>query len=462
MHETVKPATDDLSARESGLERGLTQRQLTMIGIGGAIGTGLFMGSGIAIGYAGPGVLISYIIAAAIALIVMFSLSEMAVLSPTAGSFGTYAEKYLNPWMGFLVRYSYWATMVILIGSEAVAVGHYMNYWIPGLPVWASALGFGGFILFVNTRAVGNFGSVEYWLSAIKVSAIIAFIIFGLAKVFGIGTTATGFSNYSVGGGPIPHGLGGIWMAAIIAVFSFSGIEMIAVAAGEAADPKKSVPRAMRSMMARLFLFYILALGIMLAIVPWTDVGAKAVDQSPFVKVFTSFGFTAAAGVMNFVVLSAALSAMNSSLYMSTRMMFSLARGDYAPASLGMLSKSGVPVRAALLSSVGVLIAAVTALFSPKAFEYLVGISLFGGIFTWMTILLTHMSFRRKASAELIASLEVRAPLSPVLQIIGLLLLAGILGAMALDASFWRAAVIAGMSWLVLVSVLYWLRYRAR
>lgn len=452
---------DAIVGRELGLRRSLTQRQLTMIGIGGAIGTGLFMGSGIAIGYAGPGVLVSYLIAAAIAVIVMFSLSEMAVMHPTAGSFGTYAEKYLNPCMGFLVRYTYWAAQVILIGSEAVAIGHYMNYWLPQLPIWTSALGSGAVILFVNTRSVANFGSVEYWLATIKVSAIIAFIMFGLANVLGIGAPATGFVNYTVDGGPFPHGISGIWMAVIIAVFSFSGIEMIAVSAGEAADPKRSVPRALQSMMLRLLVFYILALAIMLAVVPWTETGVSNVDQSPFVKVFASFGLGTAAGVMNFVVLSAALSAMNSSLYMSTRMMFSLARGGYAPAGLGRLSSRGVPVRATLVSGIGVLIAAGLALVSPKAFEYLVGISLFGGIFAWSTILVTHIQFRGRSDGDLRA-LEVRSPFSPWLQVAGLALMGGLLITMAASAEFWRMAVATGAVWLAGLSVIYFLRGRFR
>lgn len=444
--------------REAGLTRGLSQRQLTMIGIGGAIGTGLFMGSGIAIGYAGPGVLISYLIAALIALTVMFSLSEMAVAHPTSGSFGAYAEQYVSPLAGYVVRVSYWAQMVILIGSEAVAVAHYMAFWAPDLPVWFSTCAFGLAVLFVNTRAVNNFGTVEYWLSAIKVAAILAFILFGAAYIFGLGVPATGFGNYLVDGGPFPFGLAGVWMAVIIALFSFFGIEMIAVAAGEAEDPQTSVPRAMRTMLVRLVLFYILSIGIVVAIVPWTESGAKLVEQSPFVKVFAGFGIPAAAHLMNFVVLCAALSAMNSSLYMASRMMFSLSRAGHAPAALGLVNAKGVPVRATVLSSVGVFIAAAVAVGSPKAFQYLVGISLFGGLFTWIMILVTHLRFRAVAPDEARA---VRAPLFPYLQIASLLALAAILVTMAFDTEFWNIAIIVGVPWLVLVSLMFWLRRRA-
>lgn len=441
--------------REAGLSRSLTQRQLTMIGIGGAIGTGLFMGSGLAVGYAGPGVVLSYLIAALIALVVMFSLSEMTVAHPTAGSFGAYAETYLSPLAGFVIRYTYWAQMVILIGSEAVAIGHYMQFWAPGLPVWASAGLFGAAIVWINTRAVADFGSVEYWLSTIKVGAILAFIAFGAAHIFGLGVPATGFGNYFVAGGPLPFGLGGVWMGVLIALFSFFGIEMIAVASGEAQDPQTAVPRAMRTLLVRLVLFYVLAIGIVVAVVPWTGSAASAIDQSPFVRVFQSFGFAPAAHVMNFVVLSAALSAMNSSLFMASRMMFSLARGGHAPAGLGVVNRRGTPVVATLLSSVGVVIAAAVALFSPRAFQYLVGISLFGGLLTWMTVLATHLRFRAVTPT---ASLAVRAPLFPWLQVAGLAALAAVIVTMALDADIWRSSVIVGVAWLGVVVLAYVLR----
>jgi amino acid transporter, AAT family len=441
--------------RERGLRRSLSQRQLTMIGIGGAIGTGLFMGSGLAVGYAGPGVLLSYAIAALIALIVMYSLSEMAVADPVVGSFGSYAEIYISPLAGFTVRSTYWATMVILIGSEAIAIGHYMEYWAPHLPVWVSTGLAGMAILCINTRAVDNFGTAEYWLSAIKVTAILVFIVFGLARIFGIFVPATGFGNYVVDGGPLPFGFRGVWMGVIVALFSFLGIEMIAVAGGEAENPQASVPQAMRSMLVRLLLFYILAIGIIVAIVPWKQSGGDLVQQGPFVKLFTTFGLPAAASIMNVVVLTAALSAMNSALYMASRMVFSLARSGEAPASLGVLNARGVPARATLVSSIGTLLAAVVALISPNAFQYLVGIALFGGIYTWIMVLVTHIKYRRAVG---IPSGALHAPFFPYLQIAGLLLLAGVLVAMAMDASVWRFSVIGGLPWIVAMTILYGIR----
>jgi AAT family amino acid transporter len=302
---------DELIARERGLKRSLTRRQLSMIGLGGALGTGLFTGSSIAISYAGPGVLLSYVVAACIALAVTYSLSEMAVAHPTAGSFGVYADLYLSPWIGYLVRYTYWAGAAIAIGGQAIAVGQYITFWTPTLPVWVSALLAGWAVFFVNTRSVSSFGTTEYWLSTLKVTAVIVFALFGVTAIFGIGRPAIGFGNYTIAGGPLPHGLGGVWTGVIAAVFSFIGVELIAVTAGEAQSPLVSVPRAMKSMLVRLALFYFLTLSVMLAVTPWNQAGARIVTQSPFVKVFADFGLPAAAAVMNLVIISAALSAMN-------------------------------------------------------------------------------------------------------------------------------------------------------
>jgi L-asparagine transporter-like permease len=263
---------NDLGLRERGLVRALTTGQLTMIGLGGAIGTGLFMGSGIAIAYAGPAVVISYGIAALLALAVMYSLSEMALAHPNAGSFGVYADVYLNPWAGFVVRATYAAAQIFAMGGEAVAIGHYLNFWWPDLPVAAGAFGACAMVIWLNARKVADLGLVEFVLSSVKVIAIVLFIIFGLANIFGLGAAPIGFDNYFVQGGPVPHGLWGIWMAVLMAIFSFIGIEMIAVAAGESVDPARAVPAAMRTMLWRLVIFYGLGLAIMVAVVPWGSV----------------------------------------------------------------------------------------------------------------------------------------------------------------------------------------------
>jgi L-asparagine transporter-like permease len=452
---------DHIIKQEEGLKRALTDRQLTMIAIGGAIGTGLFMGSGIAISYAGPGVLISYIITACIAVIMMFSLSEMAVVHPTAGSFGTYAEMYVNSWVGYVVRYTYWAAQVIAIGSEAVAVGIYMQYWFTAIPVWIWALGFGAIIIYVNSRSVGNFGTIEYWFAMIKVVAIVLFIIFGISIVLGIGhSNAIGFNHYTDNHGFFPNGLKGVWMGVLMAIFSFYGVEIIAVTAGESKNPQKAVPKAMRTMIIRLFLFYILSLAIILAIIPWANAGAHVVAQSPFVKVFESSGIRYAAGIMNFVVLTAALSSMNTNLYLTSRMLFSLSRGNYAPKSLGNLSKNGTPINALLASSGGVLIASLVSYFSPMAFNYLFGVALFGGILVWIIILVSHLNFRKSVHLYHPGPLPIKAPLFPVLQWIGIILLSAILITMAFSPDF-RVAWIVGVPFILIISLSFFLRRRS-
>src|SRR5580765_6580266 len=443
-----------ISERESGLQRGLSKTQIVMIGLGGAIGTGLFMGSGLAIGYAGPAVILSYALAGFVALVMVFSLSEMAVVHPTAGSFGTYAETYLNPWAGFVVRYTYWIAQVIAIGGEAVAAGLYMTFWFPTVPVWMWSLGFCAILLYFNSRAVNNFGTVESWFALIKVTAIVLFIILGAASIFGLGLPAVGFHNLTgLPGGFLPKGLSGLWMAVIVGIFSFNGIEVIAVTSGEAKNPQAAIPAALRTMVFRLFLFYILSITIIVTTIPWTATGVTVVAQSPFVSVFQHSGIAHAAGIMNFVVISAALSSMNTNIYLCSRMLFSLSRGNYAPRRLGTLSRKGVPLAAILLSGAGILIAAGVSIFTPNAYSYLLGVALFAAILVWMFILASHLSFRRHHDPS---KLPVRMPLFPWMQYAGLLLLAAILVTMGLDTNLY-VSWLYGVPWLILISAAYFI-----
>ncbi len=424
-----------------------------MIGLGGAIGTGLFMGSGLAIGYAGPAVIGSFALAGFVALVMVFSLSEMAVVHPTAGSFGTYAETYLNPWAGFVVRYTYWISQVIAIGGEAVAAGVYMTFWFPEVPVWIWSIGFSLVLLYFNSRSVQNFGTVEFWFALIKVVAIVLFIVLGAAAILGVGRPAVGFHNLTgLPGGFLPHGPGGLWMAVIVGIFSFNGIEVIAVTSGEAQNPRVAIPAALRTMVFRLFSFYVLALTIIVTTVPWTTTGVEVVAQSPFVTVFAHSGIRHAAGIMNFVVISAALSSMNTNVYLCSRMLFSLSRGRYAPRFLGRLSRNGTPVAAIVTSGACILLAAGISKLTPYAYNYLLGVALFAAILVWMMILACHLSFRRHHEP---GSLPVRMPLFPWMQYAGLLLLAAILVTMGLDKKFYRMSWVMGVPWVVLISAAY-------
>ena len=450
--------TVSIGERERGLHRALTKAQIVMIGLGGAIGTGLFMGSGIAIGNAGPAVILSYALAGFVALVMVFSLSEMAVVHPTAGSFGTYAEMYLNPWAGFVVRYTYWISQVIAIGGEAVAAGLYMTFWFPDVPVWMWSIGFSLVLLYFNSRSVNNFGTVEFWFALIKVAAIVLFIILGAASIAGIGRPATGFHNLTgLPGGFFPHGLKGVWMAVIVGIFSFNGIEVIAVTSGEAQNPRVAIPAALRTMVFRLFLFYILALTIIVTTIPWTATGVEVVTQSPFVRVFQHSGIAHAAGIMNFVVISAALSSMNTNVYLCSRMLFSLARGGYAPGFLGGLSRNGTPVAAILTSGACILVAAAVSKLTPYAYNYLLGVALFAAILVWMIILASHLSFRRHHDP---GTLPVRMPLFPWMQCAGLTALAAILITMGIDPNY-RISWKVGIPWVILISLAYFV-WRAK
>jgi amino acid transporter, AAT family len=448
-------STDDPSEREKGLRRGLGKAQVVMIGLGGAIGTGLFMGSGLAVGYAGPAVIVSYALAGFVALVMVFSLSEMAVVHPTAGSFGTYAETYLNPWAGFVVRYTYWVAQAIAVGGEAVAAGLYMQYWFPHVPVWTWALGFCLVLLYFNSRSVANFGTLESWLALIKVVAIVLFIALGLAFVVGLGHPAVGLRNLTgLPGGFLPKGVAGLWMAVTVGIFSFNGIEVIAVTSGETRNPEVAIPAALRTMLLRLFLFYVLSVALIVTLVPWTDTGVTVVAQSPFVTVFQHSGVRDAAGIMNFVVISAALSSMNTDVYLCSRMLFSLSRGGHAPRRLGTLSGRGSPVAAILASGVFVLIAAGASVFTPDAYADLFGVALFAAILVWIFILASHLSFRRRHAA---AALPVRMPLFPWLQYAGLAMLVGVLVTMGLDPVL-HVSWLYGVPWVALISVAYFVR----
>lgn len=413
-----------------------------MIAIGGAIGTGLFLGSSFAIGFAGPSVLLSYSIGAVIALLLMGCLAEMTVAHPTAGSFGTWAEFYLGPLAGFLVRYAYWSCIVFAVGTEVTAIALYMGYWFPGVPGWLWIFGFSAALICINAANVKTFGAIEYCFSALKLAAIAVFILLGSWLVLRIG-----FGNYQVPGGFFPHGVRGMWIAVIVSIFSYLSIEMIAVAAGEADDPRHAVTSAFRSAVARLVIFYLLTLALILAIVPWTAAGRS---ESPFVTVMRSTGIPYAAGIVNFVILVAALSAMNSQLYITTRMMFSLARAGHAPRRFGRLSARGTPVSALWLSSLGIALAtAVNALWPATSFTIMMAISMFGAMFTWMMIFVTHLAFRRSHAGE---KLAFRLWGYPYTSIVGALLMAAILVTTAFTVEF-RMTLVYGLPMLALLTL---------
>ena len=412
MSQNIKPAGQHL-------QHSLTTAQLTMIAVGGAIGTGLFLGSAFAIKLAGPAVLASYAIGAVIALLLMGSLAEMAAARPATGSFGLYAELYLSPCAGFLVRYCYWSAITLACGAEISAVAVYMRFWMPTTPAWIWIVGFSTLLIAINALQVGAYGSVEYGFSMLKVVAICGFILLGAFIV--LRTPHASALNLTAHGGILPMGVKGMWQAVVVALFSYFGLETIAVAAAEAQDPRVAVIRAFRGTIARLVIFYLGTITITLSLAPWN---AASSDASPFVRVMRATAIPYAAGILNLVVLVAALSAMNSLLYVTSRMMYSMARSGLAPARLGKLSHAGVPVAALFASSAGACVALLVQAFAPSgAFARMMAISTFGVMFTWMMIFLTHLRFRQKHTG----SLPFRVMLYPLTPLLGAALMLALL-----------------------------------
>jgi len=467
FHEPPKslaPGARDLlgNAAETGeLRRRLTQRQLSMLAIGGAIGVGLFLGSSVTIRLAGPGVIVSYLLGAAIALIIAYALVEMAVVHPVAGSFGVYAQTYLSPWAGFTVRATYGLVQIIAIGAEVTAVAIYFAFWFPSIPQWIWVVGVSIGLVALNALQVSRFGEFEYWFAFIKVLTILVFIVVGLGLILGLGPRpAVGLSNLTAHGGFLPYGWRGVWLALTLALTSYMGVEIIAVTAGEAERPEESIPRAMRTIVFRLILFYVLAITVMLAMTPWNHAGT-GITGSPFVSAFSAVGIPYGASIMNLVVITAALSSANTNLYLSTRMLFSLSRGQYAPAWLSRLSSNGVPHRALAISAGGMVAAILLAIFAPKgAFLLLYGTAVAGMFFVWIVILLTHLRFRQSISRQTQKNLPLKLRAHPLPTLASIAAVAAI----ALS-TFWvdglRYTLVTFAPFLLVMSVVYG-KYRNR
>jgi len=444
-----------------GLHRRLSQRQLTMMAIGGAIGVGLFLGSSVTIRLAGPAVILSYLLGAGIALIMSYVLTEMAVVHPVAGAFGVYAEKYLNPWAGFSVRATYGVAQIIAIGAEVTAAGIYISYWYPNVPQWIWLVLVSAALVALNSMQVNRLGEFEYWFAMIKVAAIVTFILVGLSLIFGVGGRhAIGLANLTQHGGFLPNGWKGVWLSLTITVTSYMGVEIIAVTAGEAERPEVTIPRAMRNIVYRLIGFYILAIAIMVTMVPWNQASGSSLSGSPFVTAFAAARIPFAAAIMNFVVLTAALSSVNTNLYLATRMLFSLGREGYAPEWMGKVSSNGVPHRALLASTAGIIAAILLAIFAPKnAFLMLYGTAVAGMLFVWLVILNTHLRFRKAITRERLLSLPMRLRAHPFFTMVGILLLLAIsVTTFFVDGLQW--SVPAFSVFLGIISVLYLSRRR--
>ncbi|MBC9784080.1 amino acid permease [Heliobacterium chlorum] len=432
------------------MQRGLKNRHIQMIALGGAIGTGLFYGSAATIKMAGPAITLSYIIGGIIIFWIMRHLGEMSVYEPVSGSFSHFAYKYWGDFAGFLSGWNYWFNYIIVSMAELTAVGIYVNYWWPDIPTWVSALVFLVVITLANLINVKMYGEFEFWFAIIKVVAIIGMILLGILLIFfGLGGEATGFSNLWAHGGFLPNGATGLLLSLVVVMFSFGGIELIGITAGEADNPKKSIPQAINQVMWRILIFYVGALTVMMIIYPWDKVG---MDGSPFVQIFSKMGISAAATILNIVVLTAALSVYNSGIYSNARMLFSLAQQGNAPKMFTKLSRNGIPVAGVLASSSFTLLAVVlNYLFPGKVFMYLISVAILAAIINWTMITVTHLKFR-KAHAHEAHKLDFKAPWYPYTNYICLAFLALIFGLMAtmedMQISVYLAPLWIGLLWI--------------
>jgi len=479
--------SDDPVAREAGLQRELTPGQLTMIALGGAIGTGLFLGSTLSIRIAGPAVVLSYLIGAIIAWLMTLALGQMAARHPTAGSFGVHAEIYQGSWAGFTVKWSYWFAITISIGGEAVASGIYVQHWLPQLPLWIPVIVLSAGLIAVNAMHVGAFGSFEYWFAMIKVVAIVLFILFGVAILTGLRPAEVpGAAGYA----PMaPLGWGAVWLALPVVMFSYLGTEVVGITSGEAKNPEVAIPRALRTTVVRLILFYVVAMALLIALTPWQEISP---ERSPFVRVFETVGVPGAASLMNLVVLTAALSSMNTNLYITSRMLFSLARSGDAPALFGRLGARGTPRAALFASAAGMALAAgVSKVMPSDAFVFFFGVSIFGGLYVWAQIFATHLRYLawhrqhptvpkvfhqtlgrriparpREAGPDTSAPAPARAEVTPMADLalwrtacsaFGLVLMVAIIGTTWFVPGL-RVTLVSGVPWLLLLSGVWWAR----
>jgi len=366
----------------------------------------------------------------------------MAVAHPTAGAFGVYAEMYISPFAGYAVRVSYWLMQVIATGAQLVAASIYMRYWFPGVPGAVWVLAFSVVLMYVNSRSVGRLGTIESWLVLIKVVAVALFAGLAVLIVFGLtGEPAIGLRNLTGHGGFLPFGLKGVWLGCCFVIYSFIGVEIVGVTSGEATDPARTIPVAMRRMVLGLSAIYIVTITLLAALTPWNRLG---VGESPFVSVLRGLGIPGAAGLMNFVVLSAALSSSNANLYLITRALFSLARAGFASPALGAVTGRGAPVNALLVSCTGLGGAVlVRALWPDSAYVWFFGVALFGALFVWLMIFVTHIAYRASGGATI-----------PLGSCTGAALITAVL-----VSTWWvpglRSTLVAGGPWLLLLAIGY-------
>jgi GABA permease len=439
-----------MGAAPTELKKGLKQRHLTMIAMGGVIGAGLFVGSGVVIGEAGPGAFLSYLITGLVIVLVMRMLGEMATANPSTGSFADYAREALGGWAGFSVAWLYWYFWVIVVGFEAVAGAKVIQYWLPDVPLWVASLILMTLMTATNLFSVSSFGEFEFWFAGIKVAAIVVFLFLGALFVLGLWPNkAMDFSNLTAHGGFFPHGVGAIFAAIVVVIFSMVGAEIATIAAAESPDPGRAIARATNSVITRIAVFFVGSIFLLAVILPWDS---AELAGSPYVAAFRLMGIPFADQIMNAVVLTAVLSCLNSGLYTASRMLFVLAARREAPVGLMTVSKSGVPRPAILTSSIIGFLCVIAAAVSPDTvFLFLLNSSGAVILFVYLLIAISQIVLRRRTSPD---KLVVKMWLFPALSILVVVAIVAVLVQMALNADARTQLILSLLSWAVLL-VLY-------
>ncbi|MFE5029841.1 amino acid permease [Streptomyces sp. NPDC056656] len=424
------------AAGSSGLQAGLKNRHLSMIAIGGVIGAGLFVGSSSGIAAAGPAILLSYVLVGTLVVMVMRMLGEMAAARPSSGSFSEYADQALGRWAGFTIGWLYWFFWVVVLAVEATAGASILHSWIPAVPQWGWALIVMVVLTALNLVSVASYGEFEFWFAGIKVVAITGFVVLGLLAVFGIlpgsKNPGAGLAHLTDAGGFAPHGWGAVLTGVLMVVFSFMGSEIVTLAAGESDDPRRAVTKATNSVIWRIGIFYLGSIFVVLTLLPWND--ASIVERGSYVAALESIGIPYAGGIMDFIVLTAVLSCLNSGLYTASRMVFSLGRRGDAPRSFARTTARGVP-RNAILGSVafGFLAVWFNYQWPESVFDFLLNSSGAVALFVWLVICCTQLRMRRIVERETGGEMAIRMWAFPYLTWATILMILFVVGYMAFD-----------------------------
>jgi D-serine/D-alanine/glycine transporter len=436
------------------LSRGLKNRHVQLLAIGGAIGTGLFLGSGRSIHLAGPSILFAYMITGLICFFIMRALGELLLSNLNYHSFVDFVQDYLGNRAAFITGWTYWFCWISLAMADLTAVGLYIQYWFPNISHWVPSLIALVILLVMNLTTVKLFGEMEFWFALIKVVAILGLILIGtfmIIKGFSTDAGASSFANLWNHGGWFPNGASGFILSFQMVVFAFTGIELVGLTAGETENPEKVIPRAINNIPIRIIIFYVGALLVIMSIYPWNSINP---DKSPFVQVFATVGIAAAASIVNFVVLTSAASACNSGIFSTSRMVYSLAKEDNAPQSMKKVTSRQVPSNAIMFSTIVILVSVILNYIMPEGvFVLITSISTFCFIFIWAIIVVCHLKYR-KTNPELAAKSKFKMPLYPIINYVILAFLAFVIITLALNKET-RVALFVTPVWFIALAVIY-------